>query len=348
LTSSRDFAPVTEKGELQAASGLLGRLGRRHDLEPLDGGFARILLDEHGAPVASGKQLSAGQKYWARARSWVKIDTRAHRLEYDVEFSDRSGSAGFVAKIAVTASVVNAQGAAKDGCTSAGEILVPVLSEAIEVATGRTAPPSEGNPVADLNAAREQASAAARKLVGKPLKAPKWLSATVDAVSIEFDQVTAKRHADLIETRHGSHLIEAEGENKQIEAETEMKLRDIVRTSLEPHLRDSVGREIEAVVSNPSTENINAFAAKMADGEGERQQALFAVVQQLIDKDYLDKDDPIYRTLVEVSSKALEGMYGGQSPALSAGDTPPEIPAESDGAEDAADVEDGNQDDDTD
>jgi hypothetical protein len=335
VTASSDFSPVVEKGELEEPSGLFRRLGRKHDLEPLGGGFARVLLDEHGATLAAGEQLTAGQKYWTRARSWVKVDVATHRLEYEVDFSDPSGSAGFTATIAVTASVRDAAGAARDGCTSAGEILVPLLREAIEVAAGSGAYPVEGDdPIAVLSSMRVQAREAARSLVGTEPPVPEWLSATVTAVTVDFDEETAKRHSDLIEKKHGTHLIAAEGENEQKRAETAMKVRDIVRNSLEPHLRDSMGREIEVVISNPTTENINAFASKMSDGELGRQQALFAVVQQLIDKDYLDKDDPIYRTLVQVSSKALEGLYESGPPALGGTTAPAEISAGEDDEDD--------------
>jgi hypothetical protein len=304
-----------------------------------------VLLDEQGKPLASGEQLTAGQKYWTRARSWVKVDVGTHRLEHEVDFSDPTGSAGFTAKIAVTASVRDAEGAVRDGCSSAAEILVPLLREAIEVAATSSPPAEEGDPIAALSAIRGQAREAARGLVSTEPAVPEWLSAKVTAVSVDFDEETAKRHADLIEKKHGTHLIAAEGENEQKKAETAMKVRDIVRESLEPHLRDSMGREIEVVISNPTTENINAFASKMADTELGRQQALFAFVQTLIDKDFLDKEDPMYRTLVDVSSKALEGLYDGGPPALGGGTSAPEIssgdgePGEAEGSDEGEEEE---------
>lgn len=328
MTISKDFAPVAEKGELQAARGLLGRLGRRHDLEPLDGGFARILLDEQGNPIVSGEQISAGQKYWARARSWVKIDIGTHRLQYDVEFSDPSGSAGFIAEISVTASVKDAAGAAQDGCTSAEEILVPVLREAIEVASGKAASPTGDGPITALSSAREQARAAARKLVGREPDVPAWLAAQVKAVSVDFDSTTAKHYADLVDKKHGSHLIEAEGEHDQRKAELMLKIRGIVRESLEPHLRDPVGRQIEAVIAEPSTENLNAFASKMAAGDLARQQAGITLIETLMDKDYVDKDDPLHVALLKMGPKLIESLSADPQPALGSGSSPPEIEAE--------------------
>lgn len=334
MTASSDFSPVVESGELQAPSGLLGRLKYKHDLEPLGGGFVRILLDEQGVPLASGEQLTAGQRYWTRARSWLKIDVGAHRLRYEVDFSDPSGSAGFIATISVEASVQDAEGAARDGCASAGEILVPLLREAIEIAVGSSSTAAGEEPIAALSAMRAQASEAVRGLARTELNVPSWLSAKVTSVSVDFDEMTAKRHADLIEKKHGTHLIAAEGESEEVKTKEEMKIRGIIRSSLQPHLRDSMGREIEVVVSNPTTENINAFASKMADTELGRQQALFAFVQSLIDKDFLDKEDPMYRTLVQVSSRALEGLYEGGPPALGGGTGANEISAGEDLDED--------------
>lgn len=337
MTISKDFAPVAETGELEATGGLFGRLGRRHNLEPLGGGFTRILLDEHGRAIFSGDQLSAGQKYWARARSWVKIDTGTHRLAYDVEFSDPSGSAGFVAKMTVTASVQDAEGAAQDGCTSAEEILVPVLREAIEVAGGKATAPAGGDPIETLSSAREQARAAARKLVGKEPNVPNWLAAKVTAVSVDFDTTTAKHHADLVEKKHGGHLIEAKGEHDQKEMEGTLKVRDIVRENLAPHLRDSLGREIEAVVANPSTENLNAFASKISEGDMARQEAGITFIKALMDGNYIDKDDPVHVALLEMSSQLIKSLSANPAQALGSGQSKPEIEAEAgDDGDDAA------------
>lgn len=322
MTAS-DFSPVAETGEIPAPSGIFGRWGRKHSLEPLGGGFARILLDEQGRSQASGNQLTAGQKYWSGARSWVKVDTGTHRLQYTVDFSDPLGSAGFIATISVTASVKDADGAAQDGCTSAGEILVPLLREAIEVAAGSVA--TGEDQTATLSARLAVARNAARALVGTEPSVPVWLAATVTSVSVDFDDTTARRHADLTEKQHGTQLIAAEGENRQMQAKTEMEVRDIVRNSLKPHLRDSMGSEIEAVVSAPTTENINAFAAKLSNTEQGRHQALFETVQVLIDKDMLDPENPVFEALVQASSKALEGMYEGGAPELEGGTGAAEI-----------------------
>lgn len=327
MTASNDFSPVAGSGEIQAPSGLLGRLKHKHELEPVGSGFVRILLDEQGAPLASGEQLTAGQRYWVRARSWLKIDVGAHRLQCEVDFSDPSGSAGFIATISVEATVQSAEGAARDGCTSVREILIPLLRESVEIAVGSATMAAGDEPIAALSAMRAQAREAARTLVDTEPSVPNWLKATVTSVSIDFDEATAKRHADLIEKKHGAHLIAAEGENEQMKAKTAMEIRGIVRSSLEPHLRDSMGREIEVVVSNPTTENINAFASKMADTDLGRQQALYAFVQSLIDKDFLDKEDPMYRTLVQVSSRALEGLYEDGPPALGGSSSAKELPA---------------------
>ena len=327
MTASTDFSPVAGRGELKPESGLLGRFRRKQDLEPVGSGFVRILLDEQGSPIASGEQLSAGQKYWSRGRSWVKVDVGTHRLEYEVDFPDPSGSAEFVARVAVTASVEDAVGAAADGCTNVAEILVPVLEEAVAVVTGKVTRTKESDPIAALHSMRKKARNAVRKLVGESLDVPPWLSARVTAVTVEFDSVTAQHHATLVERKHGGHLIAADGENEMVKTETAMKIRDMVRTSLAPHLSDPATRAIEVVVSDPSTENINAFAAKMAEGEIGQQRALVAFVQTLLEKDYLDKDDPLYKTLVQVSSMGLEGLYVNQPSALGRGASAAELKA---------------------
>jgi hypothetical protein len=307
LSVTDDFSPIADEGEFKAEGGLLGRLRRRHNLEPVSGGYARVLLDEEGAPVLTGDQMSAGQKYWSRARSWVKVDVRRHTLEYEIRFSDPSGRAGFIATITATCSVKDPEMAVVEGAEGVKDVVVPALRAAIK-RVSNTSPDIEGDdPVKTLSAMRVRASQSADEVVGQVPGVPAWLSAEITAVSVDFDAATASHRDELIRRSRDGQLIIADGENKKIETNTSMEIREIVRTSLTPHLANPATRAIEVVASDPSPENINALVNALNGVEAAQQSATIALLQELIEKDYLDKEDPIYKAIVDVAARVIRG-----------------------------------------
>jgi hypothetical protein len=307
LSVTDDFSPVAEEGRFKAETGLLGRLRRRNDLEPLSGGYARVLLDEQGAPVLAGEQISAGQRYWSRARSWMKVDVRRHTLEYEIKFSDPSGQAGFVATITVACSVKDPKAAAVEAADSVKDVLVPALRGAIKRASGTGSAIGDDDPVAALSTMRAHAERAAEEVVGEVSGIPAWLSAEITAISVDFDAATAGHRDELVKRSRDGQLIVADGANKKIETTTSMEIREIVRNSLTPHLANPATRAIEVVASDPSPENIDALVATLNSVEADQQSATIALLQELIEKDYLDKEDPIYKAIVDVAAKVIRG-----------------------------------------
>ena len=330
MSATDDFSPVVEEQEFVTETGLLGRRRRRHDLEPLGAGYTRILLDDRGVPLHTGEQPSAGQRYWSRAgRSWVKVDLRPHILEYQIQFSDPTGRAGFIATVTVNSSVKDAEEVAKEGATSVKDILVPALREAIERASDKGHSVDKDDPVSALGTMRIHASKAAKGLVGDVKGIPSWLVAKVTAVSVDFDAATDSHRNELIKRSRDGQLIVAAGNNEKIEKTTAMEIRGIVRDSLTPHLANPATRAIEVVAGDPSPENINALVSTLNGIEGDQQRATIALLQELIDKDYLDKEDPIYKAIVDVAARVIRGdSFTEARSSLGAGATAKEITAE--------------------
>ncbi|MFI4992915.1 MAG: hypothetical protein ACHQCH_04780, partial [Solirubrobacterales bacterium] len=126
-----DFSPIVEQGEFEAATGMLGRFKRRRELPSVSVGVALVLADKDGKPVAGGEQISGGEKYWAKATSWIKVDVSEHTLEFTIPFPDPSGRAGFTATVTVGSAIVDSPTVAASGVTSVKGFLEPALSEAV-------------------------------------------------------------------------------------------------------------------------------------------------------------------------------------------------------------------------
>lgn len=90
-----DFSPIMEQGALEAASGMLGRITRRRELPAVGVGVEVVLADKDGKPVAGGRQISGGEKYWAKAASWIKVDVAEHALDFKIPFPTQQGERVF-------------------------------------------------------------------------------------------------------------------------------------------------------------------------------------------------------------------------------------------------------------
>ncbi len=322
MPGSEDFSPIVEEAQLDASGGLLSRLRRRQEVTPLSAGFERVLLDEDGSPPPGG-QLSAGQKYWSRARSWAKVDVGLHNLSFDIRFSDPTGTAGFVAKLAVATKVENAAGAVSSGATSVKEFLEPALSQAISEVRLEAHPGDGEDPAAALTAMAAEANTA----LGKALKGdvpglPDWLSAQCSSVVVNLDAETAKHRDELVGRARGGQLLKADGANKQIERVQEMDMRDFVRERLAPHFTDPVARIFELVAADPSQQNIEKAVGAVSGMENEHRAAVLSVLEDAINNDLLDVEDPMYQAMVEMVVKALKGASLAAAPAAALGTAP--------------------------
>jgi hypothetical protein len=323
LKPTDDFSPIAEQGELELEAGLFSKLRRRREIAPVAPGFVRVLLDADSAPI---EELTAGQKYWSRARGWVKVDVRSHSLEYTISFPDPSGLAGFVAVVDVTVAVSDANGAVAQAAESVGEILRPALQNAVRKAhSDSQGPDQEANPVAVLNSLRLAATRNVEKLIGPVAEMPPWLNAKVTSVTVELDEATAKHREELMGKIRAVALADADGQSEVAKAENELRVRKVWELGMGDQLAHPEKRALARIAADPSRENIDRVANELDQIEAQGRTAFVQVLREAIDKGHFPDDDEIRHAL-----GALEQLFNKQQQVLEEAEPAKEVGVETD------------------
>ena len=305
-----DFSPIAEQGELEPEGGMFSRLRRRREIAPVAPGFSRILLDADGAPL---EQLTPGQKYWLKARGWVKVDVRSHTLGYEIAFPDPSGLAGFVAAVDVSVAVSDPAGAVAEGAESVEELVRPALQNAIRKAHGN-APASAGDDQVEvLNELRVAAERNLEGLIGKVPGMPAWLSAKITSVAVALDEATEAHRKELISKFRAVALADADGKSEVAKARNEMLVRRVWEEGFASHLADPEKRALARIAADPSRENIDRVAGQFDQIEAQGRAAIVEVLREAINKGYFAEDEAIQSAI-----SAMEKQYGSPQQALGA------------------------------
>lgn len=313
MKPSNDFSPIAGQGELELESGLFSRLKRRRDIAPLSPGFARVLLDANGEPI---EEMTAGQKYWARARGWVKVDVGTHSLEYRVPFPDPTGLGGFVAIADVTASVQDPRGAVSAGAESVEEFIRPALQNAVRKAHSSAQPVDESkNPVTVLNDLRLAATEHLEKLVGPLEGVPEWLSAKVTSLTVELDEATEEHRKELIKKMQAVALADADGQSEVAKAKNQLKVHKIWEEAFADRLADPERRALARIAADPSRENIDRVAGEFDEIEAQGRAAMVEVFRAAVEKGYFAEDEAILNAI-----GVMEKQVGRPQGALGKGD----------------------------
>jgi hypothetical protein len=311
LKSTDDFSPIAEQGELELDAGFFSRLKRRREMAPLSAGFTRVILDAQGSPI---DELTAGQKYWSRARGWVKVDVRSHPLEYKIPFADPSGMAGFVAVVDVTVSVTDPHAAVSAGAESVEEILRPALQNTVRKAHGKSPVNTSENPVAVLNNLRLAADENLEAIVGRVNGLPDWLEARVTSVHVELDEATAKHREELVEKMRAVAVADADSESEAAKARGQLKVHKIWEDGFANRLADPERRALARIAADPSRENIDRVAAQFDEIEAEGRSAMVAFFRVALEEEYFPEEKAILKAL-----QSMEARLGGP-PALKQGE----------------------------
>lgn len=339
-----DFSPILEQGEFEAASGMLGRITRRRELPPVGVGVELVLADKEGKPVAGGKQISGGEKYWAKAASWIKIDIAEHTLEFKIPFPDPTGRAGFLAGVTVNAAIVDSPKVAASGITGVKGIIEPILSEAVADCASKVKPFSGEDPVAVLNDSRRAVESALRKSMHENVTdLPGWLAAQVTSINVAFDDATKRHYDDLVKRARETELVDASAEIKKHQTTHEIALRNTWREALSKHLSDPATRSFEVAFSDPSPQNIARVVDQVNATDAVVRDRVFQVLSSLIDNDHLHKTSELSEMMREIASSLKIGE--GREPAsLAAGSEQTAIEAKGHTVQDAESVDDGEPD----
>ena len=307
---SDDFSPIAEQGELNVEGGLFSRLKRRRDLAPIEPGFVRILLDANGTPI---DQQTAGQKYWSRARGWVKVDVRSHPLKYEIRFQDPSGLAGFVAEISVNARVSDPEAAVAEAADSVEDLLRPSLQKAVRAAHSK-APPTgeEESSVTVLNNLRLTATQSLESFLGPLDDVADWLSAKVSAVTVELDEETERHRVELIKKKREVAVADADGQSEAAKARNELAVRRIWEEGLADRLADPERRALMRLAADPTKQNIDDVAAEFNQLDAERRAAVLGFFRLAVEEGHFPEDEGLLEAFRQMEAQMAkpEGLLG--------------------------------------
>jgi hypothetical protein len=295
-----DFSPIVERGKLEEAPGFVARIMRRRALPAVDAGSELVLVNQAGKPVAHGEQLSAGEKIWATATSWIKVDVAEHTLELRVPFEDPGSRAGFVAILTIGARVANSAKVVSSGISSVKDALAPALAEAVASCAVTTKASPDSNPVDALNKSRRTALTTLRQSLRPNLVLPEWLASDVRSISVEFDEPTKHHYDDLVRRGREGELVDATAGVARKQTEHTLEMSKMWQQAMSDHLQDPVTSSITGVLFDPTPRNIkDAIDQASASNAVARQQA-YDVLTSLIDNNYLHKTSELSDAMKEI------------------------------------------------
>ncbi len=299
MSTEDDFSPIVDRGEVAAASGLRSRFGRRGDAPVAsESGISRVFINSDGQFISEGS-LSAGERYWGRLQGWVKVDISPHTLKFKLPVADPSGRGDFIAQITVIASVIDPAEAAHAGLKSVREFVEPVLG--MKLGTIELGGDSQraGMSMAQLRAdttRRISAGLAEQPLTGLPA----GIGARVASVTVTFDESTSTHLAGLTKLVRQGDLVDAEHAIAQKNTEHDIQTRKAWRDALGDLLTDPQRRVIELVAADPSPQTIAQVIQQSAALEAANRDSFVSLLNQMIDKDYVERGDPLYDAAVSL------------------------------------------------
>jgi hypothetical protein len=304
-----DFSPIVERGTLEEAPGFLARIMRRRELPSVDVGSELVLVDQAGKPVAHGTQVSAGEKFWAGATSWIKVDIAEHTLELHIPFEDPGGRAGYVASLAVGARVSSSAKLAKSGASSVKESLAPALVEAVASCALTIKASSGSTPVDTLNRSRSTALATLRKSLRKNLVSlPDWLAVDVRSIALEFNAPTQRHYDDLVKHGREEEIAAATADVKRIKTKQAIDESKQWKDAVAELLGDPVTKPLAGALLEPTPESVKDAVDQMNAADALARERSYEVLVSLINNNYLHKTGE----LSDVMNEIRAGLRGGE------------------------------------
>lgn len=318
MTEKDDFSPVQDSGEFERSGGLLGRWRRRVSLPAVELGTERFLVGDDGE-ITGGRNVTAGEKFWAKGGRWVTLDLGAHHLSYELPVRDRTGRAAYLVTVEVTAQVLPDQAGAviNDKATSVRPLLLRALREQL----AKTIKKETGNglePAATAGAVGRETSqqlevlrcrvedAIRSVLVGeKVTPLPDWLAAHVASIDVRFDSKFGA-HVEKLVTRSHDHAL------TELDVESKIAIRDMWRKDLAPRLKGADPRMIEAILDDPSPELVRHTVEHMQSIERKHRDEMYSVLQLFIEKNYFTdmQDSEVWKAIGTIS-RALDPSNTG-------------------------------------
>jgi hypothetical protein len=258
----------------------------RLELPDVDHGQQLILLDSSGqATIASG--ATAGERAFAGYVSWVVVDTGGRDLQLDYTDVFSTSYARYIVTVNVHVDVHVDAGfgrqLALSGISSLEEQFRPTLSAVLRRTLRNQELPTENLADPVLHHRKLAEDLLNDELVGQSLTglAP-WLTVTVRDVEVRDDAAGAGHLTELRRARNAKQLTLAKGVDKLAGLELSLKQRELLQQAIGNNLHSASGAAMEAMLLNPSDQNIQVAIQALQNSE-ENEQELFLKFLERVD-----------------------------------------------------------------
>jgi hypothetical protein len=310
VTSPDDFSPIAETGTIEPVGRFRGRRGD-DGLPHVATGFEQVVCNAQGKPIKGASALTPGERRHAGAREWISVDKGSHQMRCSFPLRDLQTQAGLVATVTVSASVVDAWTVAERRIASVRAELEPVLHSAVTRAwrqKGDDERPANADRATQLILALRDAEALLdAQLASGRHEVDGWLSFTCTSVAVGFDDTTQRHYDELVRGIQDVEVADVAFKLEHGTTQHDIALRDLWRASLQEQLLDPSVRNFESVFANPTPEAIDRAVAQVTANESAIRSEVIPILETLVEKYYVDKDDRLLKVIVETVIHGLQG-----------------------------------------
>jgi hypothetical protein len=329
MSIESDFSPIVEQGQEPAGTGILGRRKRRLPIPATERGFVRVRLDAAGTVTAEGDVATAGERYWSKPGSWVKVDVGEHDLEFECSLTMSDGHSGYVVTVVASVSVVDAAEAVRRHIKGVRRHAGPLISQ---LCTGAVSGFVDEFDADDALASLRIRQAKVSTAVTKELPAGReidggWLKMVVQETRVEMDSATAEHYTKILEeVRRGDLEITklknsirtatARGDHEVTQLEQQQRV-DSVRMAIQgkwakhfaTSMKDPVLRAVQRVAADPTSANLASVSKELDASEQWTRVEVVEILKQLIANNYVDNVDDLNKIRLVV--QGLQNVPGG-------------------------------------
>jgi len=269
----------------------------RMELPDVEHGQQLILLDTAGqATIAT--HATAGERAFGSYASWVVVDAGGRDLQLDYADVFSTSYARYIVTVNVHVDIHVDAGfgrqLALSGITSLEEQFRPTLSALLKRTLRNQEFPTDNlaDPVLHLRKLGEDLLN--DELVGRTLAdLPPWLVVSVRDIVVRDDAAAASHLVALRQARNAKQLTLANGVDKLAGLELTLKQRELLQQTIGNNMQTASGAAMEAVLMNPSAQNIQTAIQTLQTSETREQELFIRFVEHLDGSDLAaDPENP--------------------------------------------------------
>lgn len=308
-----DYSPILRSGTLDKPSGIRGRHKLRQSIPNAGIGEELVLILSDGNPVSA---MTAGERYWGSASSWVIADVSVHHLAFRFSYQDPDGLAGYDIAATARVAVINAAVAARSNVRGVREYIEPAMRAAVTRSLSRPrnahlSNAGDQDTPTELNSRLQDHSHILHGITGQPLPTDQWLAVTVTELSIAFDGATQTHYNTLVDTSRATTTRLAGIDGDKAAAMRQIEFQKIWAEHYGKDVPAELGKYVTWVAADPTPENIRILAEMVAaDGRLERDR-VDSLIGKLIDSKLIVEFEDIPKAIDEIDRARRGAVTGG-------------------------------------